>query len=50
MTLENSVQIAGYHSVLLNASALSSGTYFYKISANGGNQEFTKTLKMQLVK
>lgn len=50
MTLENSVQTAGFHSVVLNAAALSSGTYFYKITANGGNQQFEKTLKMLLVK
>jgi len=50
MILENSVQTAGYHSVVLNASLLSSGAYFYKITANGGNQQFVKTLKMLLVK
>lgn len=50
MTLENSVQTAGYHNVILNASSLSSGAYFYKISAIGGNQQFVKTLKMLLVK
>jgi hypothetical protein len=50
MTLANSVQTAGYHSVILNGSRLSSGAYFYKISASGGNQLFVKTLKLLLVK
>ncbi|MBS1492017.1 MAG: T9SS type A sorting domain-containing protein [Bacteroidetes bacterium] len=50
MTLENSVQTAGYHSVVLNASTLSSGIYFYKLIANSNEQQFSKTLKMLLVK
>jgi len=50
MVLENATQTAGYHTLLFNASALSSGTYFYRIIANGGNQQFVKTLKMTLVK
>lgn len=46
----NQAQVAGYYTVNFNASSLSSGVYFYKINAEGGNQSFTKTLKMMLVK
>ncbi|CAN5578055.1 hypothetical protein BH10BAC5_BH10BAC5_20140 [soil metagenome] len=46
----NTTQQAGYQTVSFNASNLSSGTYFYQINANGGNQSFSKTLKMMLVK
>lgn len=46
----NTVQPAGYYSVNFNASVLSSGVYFYQITADGGNQSFAKTLKMMLIK
>jgi hypothetical protein len=46
MTLVNEVKTAGYYSVNFNASALSSGVYFYTISANN----FVQTKKMILVK
>jgi hypothetical protein len=36
----------GAHSVTFNAEALSSGVYFYRLSANG----FSKTMKMMLLK
>ena len=49
-SLVNSVQTAGYYTVSFNASSLSSGIYFYQISADGGNQNFVKTMKMVLVK
>ncbi len=42
----NTVQTAGYYSVDFNASNLSSGTYFYTITANN----FVATKKMMLVK
>ncbi|CAN5577889.1 hypothetical protein BH10BAC5_BH10BAC5_20120 [soil metagenome] len=48
--LVNTNQVAGYQTVQFNASNLSSGTYFYQINANGGNQSFSKTLKMMLIK
>jgi hypothetical protein len=50
VSLVNQVQTAGYHTVNFNASNLSSGAYFYTITAEGGNQSFAKTLKMMLVK
>ena len=46
----NTTQQAGYQTVQFNASNLSSGTYFYQINAAGGNQSFSKTLKMMLIK
>jgi hypothetical protein len=46
VTLVNSVQTAGLHSISFNASKLSSGIYLYKIDSNG----FTQTKKMMLVK
>ena len=44
--LVNQEMIAGYHSVNFDASNLSSGIYFYRISAGS----FTKTNKMLLIK
>lgn len=48
--LINTVQPAGYYSINFNASVLSSGVYFYQITADGGNQNFVKTMKMMLIK
>jgi hypothetical protein len=45
-TLVNGYKPAGRHSVVFNASSLSSGTYFYKIITN----EFTLTKKMLMLK
>jgi hypothetical protein len=42
----NTVQAAGYHSVVFDAANLPSGVYFYRIEAG----EFTDTKKMLLVK
>ena len=46
MTLVNEVKTAGYYSVSFNASGLSSGVYFYRLTADN----FTATKKMMLVK
>ena len=46
MQLVNDNKPAGYYSVTLNASSLSSGIYFYSISSNG----FVNTKKLMLVK
>ena len=46
MLLVNEVKTAGYYSVSFNASSLSSGIYFYTLSADN----FTATKKMMLVK
>ncbi len=49
-TLVNEVRTAGYYTVDFNASNLSSGVYFYRISAEGSGNNFTMTKKMMLVK
>ncbi len=46
MTLVNEVKTAGYYSVSFNASSLSSGVYFYSLSADN----FNATKKMMLIK
>ena len=46
----NETQSAGYYTVQFNASDLSSGIYFYVITASSDKQNFIKTLKMLLVK
>jgi hypothetical protein len=49
-TLVNDVKTAGYYTISFNASNLSSGMYFYRISATGGSQNFVTTKKMVLIK
>ncbi len=46
LTLVNTEQPAGYHSVMLDGSRLASGVYFYRIEAG----DFCKTRKMMLLK
>lgn len=41
---------AGFYTVELNGTNLSSGTYFYRLIANGQNKEHIFTKKMMLVK
>jgi len=44
---------AGYHTYLWNAAAMSSGVYFYKVTAtsvNGKNETFTQVKKLLLMK
>ena len=48
--LVNSMQPKGSHSVSFNASGLSSGIYFCKIAVNNGTSEFSKIMKMTLIK
>jgi hypothetical protein len=50
--LVNSTQLSGYHSATFNASDLSSGIYFYAISASSidGQNEFNSVRKMTLLK
>jgi len=48
--LVNEQLTAGYHNVQFNGSNLASGMYFYRISANGGSQNFISTKKMVLIK
>ena len=49
-SLVNGTQNAGYYSVNFNASSLSSGIFFYRLTANGSNVNFSNTMRMILVK
>ena len=48
--LVNETKTAGYYSLNFNASNLSSGVYFYRISAEANGQNFVSTKKMMLIK
>jgi hypothetical protein len=48
--LVDGVMDAGYHTVNFDGTNLASGIYFYRIIAEGNEQNFNKTLKMVLVK
>ena len=50
VSLVNDVKTAGYYTVTLNASNLASGTYFYRMSAEGNGQKFIETKKMVVIK
>ena len=50
MTLVNEIQTAGYYTVEFDGSKLSSGTYFYRIITNDGENNFEMTKRMLLVK
>ncbi len=49
-TLIDEFKSADFYSVEFDGSNLASGMYFYRIIAEGGGKQFTKTLKMVLVK
>ena len=49
-TLVNEQMSAGTYKFNFNASKLTSGVYFYTITANGGNSNFRQTKKMILLK
>ena len=49
-TLVNDQRTAGYYTVQMDGSALSSGTYFYRIMTKSSAQDFVMTKKMMLVK
>lgn len=48
--VSNNFQKAGFYSVELNALNMTSGTYFYRISAQGGQKNFISTKTMILIK
>jgi hypothetical protein len=50
MTIVNEQRTAGYYSVQMNGNNLSSGTYFYRINAEGNGQNYIITKKAVLVK
>ena len=49
-TLVNKTKEAGYYTVQFNASEYASGTYFYRLTAEGGNENFVMTKRMILLK
>jgi hypothetical protein len=49
-SLINEFKPADFYTVEFDGTNIASGTYFYRIIAEGDNQKFTKTLKMILVK
>jgi hypothetical protein len=49
-TLVNEVQTPGYYTVQLDASNLASGTYFYRLIANGNGKDNVFTKKMVVIK
>ena len=46
----NESRSAGYHTINFNASNLSTGSYFYRITAESGGQSFVLTKKLTLIK
>lgn len=50
VTLLNESREADYYTVEFNGSNIASGVYFYRIYAEGEGQNFSKTLKMLIVK
>jgi len=49
-TLINDYRAAGYYTTEFNAVNLPSGIYFYKLEFNTGGQNYTKVMKMSLIK
>ncbi|HEY3251717.1 MAG TPA: T9SS type A sorting domain-containing protein, partial [Ignavibacteria bacterium] len=49
-TIVNESKEAGYYTAEFNGTNLASGVYFYRIIVEGAAQNFSKTLKMILVK
>jgi len=49
-TLVNKTQNAGDYQITFDASQLSSGIYFYRLSANSGTSNFTSVKKMILLR
>ncbi|HEX2788363.1 MAG TPA: T9SS type A sorting domain-containing protein [Ignavibacteria bacterium] len=48
--VHNDLQKAGYYTVQLNGINMASGTYFFRIIAQGGGKDFVMTKKMVLIK
>ncbi|MFZ4589755.1 MAG: T9SS type A sorting domain-containing protein [Ignavibacteria bacterium] len=49
-TLVNEGRPAGYHTIMFDASSLSSGIYFYRIVAKSSDKDFVSFKKMALIK
>ncbi|MBS1518168.1 MAG: T9SS type A sorting domain-containing protein [Bacteroidetes bacterium] len=50
MTLVSGMKSTGRHEVVFNGSSLTSGIYYYRITASGDGKEFTDVKKMMLIK
>lgn len=50
ITLIDDYRNADYYTIEFDGSNIASGVYFYRITAEGGSQKFTKTMKMIIVK
>ncbi len=50
VTLVDKTETAGYYTVQFDASKLSSGTYFYRIKTNDGQNNYEMTKRMLLIK
>ncbi|MEO8446514.1 MAG: T9SS type A sorting domain-containing protein [bacterium] len=50
LNLVNEAQTSGFYTISVNASGLSSGIYFYRVSAEGNGKIFVITKKMMFVK
>jgi Secretion system C-terminal sorting domain len=48
--LVDEVKTAGYYTLQFNGSNLASGIYFYRLTAQGGNNNFVNTKKMVIIK
>ena len=48
--LVNEVKEPGFYTAVFDGTNLASGVYFYRIQAEDGNQKFTQTKKMLLIK
>ena len=48
--LLNEYRDADYYTIEFNGSELASGVYFYRINATGEGMNFSKTMKMIIVK
>lgn len=49
-TITEGFKTAGHYTVQFNASNLSSGVYFYKLNYSGEGNNFTKVMKMTVIK
>lgn len=50
LNIVNEIMDAGYYTAEFDGTSLASGAYFYRITIDGSSMNFTKTLKMVLVK
>ena len=48
--VKDELKEAGYYTAVFNGSSLASGVYFYRITSESEGQNFSKTIKLILVK